>query len=90
MDKASNNKKYNWPYNIYEVFKDNKIKQIAYVPDAGHKDLIDYCENDKNMKMISLTSEEEGVGLLAGAWLGGEKGCLINAVKRCRELYQCH
>ena len=77
MDKVSNNKKYNWPYNIYEVFKDNKIKQIAYVPDAGHKDLIDYCENDKNMKMISLTSEEEGVGLLAGAWLGGEKGALL-------------
>lgn len=77
MYKASNNKKYNWPYNIYEVFKDNKIKQIAYVPDAGHKDLIDYCENDKNMKMISLTSEEEGVGLLAGAWLGGEKGALL-------------
>jgi sulfopyruvate decarboxylase alpha subunit len=77
MDKASNNKKYNWPYNIYEVLKDNKIKQIAYVPDAGHKDLIDYCENDKNMKMISLTSEEEGVGLLAGAWLGGEKGVLL-------------
>jgi sulfopyruvate decarboxylase alpha subunit len=77
MDKASNNKKYNWPYNIYEVFKDNKIKQIAFVPDAGHKDLIDYCENDKNMNMVSLTSEEEGVGLLAGAWLGGEKGVLL-------------
>jgi sulfopyruvate decarboxylase alpha subunit len=77
MDKASNSRIDNWPYNIYEVLKDNKIKQIAFVPDAGHKDLIDYCENDKNMNMVSLTSEEEGVGLLAGAWLGGEKGVLL-------------
>ena len=67
----------NWPYNIYKVLSNNDVKQIAYVPDAGHKDLIDYCENDKNMNMISLTSEEEGVGLLAGAWLGGNKGALL-------------
>ena len=67
MLKNSINKTENWPYNIYKVLSNNDVKQIAYVPDAGHKDLIDYCENDKNMNMISLTSEEEGVGLLAGA-----------------------
>ena len=71
------NRTENWPYNIYKVLSNNDVKQIAYVPDAGHKDLIDYCENDKNMNMISLTSEEEGVGLLAGAWLGGNKGALL-------------
>ena len=54
MDKASNSRIDNWPYNIYEVLKDNKIKQIAFVPDAGHKDLIDYCENEtaNNNKLI--------------------------------------
>ena len=77
MLKNSINKTENWPYNIYKVLSNNDVKQIAYVPDAGHKDLIDYCENDKNMNMISLTSEEEGVGLLAGAWLGGNKGALL-------------
>ena len=39
------------------------------------------------MNMISLTSEEEGVGLLAGAWLGGNKGASINAVKWGRQLH---
>ena len=77
MIKNSINKTENWPHNIYKVLSNNDVKQIAYVPDAGHKDLIDYCENDKNMNMISLTSEEEGVGLLAGAWLGGNKGALL-------------
>ena len=77
MLKNIKNRTENWPYNIYKVLCNNNVKQIAYVPDAGHKDLIDYCENDKNMNMISLTSEEEGVGLLAGAWLGGNKGTLL-------------
>jgi sulfopyruvate decarboxylase alpha subunit len=67
----------NWPLKIYENLKNNNIKQIAYVPDAGHKNLIEYCHNDRTMKMISLTTEEEGMGLLAGAWLGGEKGVLL-------------
>ena len=67
----------NWPLEIYDILREDKIRQIAYVPDAGHKSLIEYCQNDKNMNMVSLTSEEEGVGLLAGAWLGGEKGVLL-------------
>ncbi|MBH87955.1 MAG: phosphonopyruvate decarboxylase [Pelagibacterales bacterium] len=67
----------NWSYDIYQVLSKNNARQIAYVPDAGHKSLIEYCANDKFMNMISLTSEEEGMGLLAGAWLGGEKGVLL-------------
>ena len=67
----------NWPLKIYEVLKKNNIRQIAYVPDAGHKSLIEFCQNNKNMNMVSLTTEEEGMGLLAGAWLGGEKGVLL-------------
>ena len=77
MIKKSKNIADDWPHNIYKVLSRNNAKQIAYVPDAGHKDLIDYCEDDKNMNMISLTSEEEGVGLLAGAWLGGDRGALL-------------
>ena len=29
------------------------------------------------MKPVVLTTEQEGVGLLAGAWLGGERGALL-------------
>ena len=70
----------NWPLKIYENLKNNHVKQIAYVPDTGHKNLIEYCHNDRTMKTISLTTEEEGMGLLAGAWLGGEKGVLFASV----------
>ncbi len=45
------------------------IRQVGLVPDAGHSRLIQLCEADKNMRIVRLTTEEEGVGLLAGAWL---------------------
>jgi sulfopyruvate decarboxylase alpha subunit len=77
MNKNKDKNLLDWPYNIYNILKSNNAKQIAYVPDAGHKELIEYCKNDKSMNMVSLTSEEEGIGLLAGAWLGGDKGVLL-------------
>ncbi len=47
------------------------------MPDAGHTQLINSCHADKSMRAISLTSEEEGVAMMAGAWLGGDRGALL-------------
>ena len=66
-----------WPDEIFEVFKKVNIEQIAYVPDAGHTQLIKACEADNSISAVSLTSEEEGVAMLAGAWLGGQRGALL-------------
>lgn len=66
-----------WPSALYELLKKNNIEQVAVVPDAGHSDLIKFCQADRDMNVVTLTTEEEGVGLLAGAWLGGKKGVLL-------------
>jgi sulfopyruvate decarboxylase TPP-binding subunit len=66
-----------WPRDIYDVFKQVDITQIAYVPDAGHTQLIDDCHADTSMETVSLTSEQEGVAMLAGSWLGGKRGALL-------------
>ena len=63
-----------WPRDIYATFKRLGITQIAYVPDAGHTQLILDCHADAEMKTVSLTTEQEGVAMLAGAWLGGDRG----------------
>jgi sulfopyruvate decarboxylase alpha subunit len=47
------------------------------VPDAGHARLIRRCEADNDITLVPLTTEEEGIGLLTGAWLGGQKGVLL-------------
>jgi len=66
-----------WPEQIHQVFQDVGIRQVAYVPDAGHLRLIDLCAGDRNIRTVALTTEEEGVAMLAGAWLGGQRGALL-------------
>jgi sulfopyruvate decarboxylase alpha subunit len=66
-----------WPDAIYRSLKDARIRQVAYVPDAGHARLIDLCRADRSMSATVLTTEEEGIALLGGAWLGGERGVLL-------------
>jgi sulfopyruvate decarboxylase alpha subunit len=66
-----------WPDEVHALLKSAGVRQVAFVPDAGHARLIKLCEKDKAMRVVRLTTEEEGVALLAGAWLGGEKGVLL-------------
>ena len=66
-----------WPDEVHAMLKAAGIRQVAVVPDAGHARLIRLCEKDRAMKVVRLTTEEEGVALLAGAWLGGQKGVLL-------------
>lgn len=66
-----------WSHDTYRVLKQAGIRQVAYVPDSGHSELIKACHADRQMKTVVLTTEEEGVAMLAGAWLGGERGVLL-------------
>ena len=66
-----------WPDDIFRVLRAADIRQVAYVPDAGHTRLINLCRADKFIRAVGLTTEEEGVALLAGAWLGGQRGALL-------------
>src|SRR4029077_9271538 len=66
-----------WPAQVHAMLKAANIRQVALVPDAGHAQLIRLCERDRAMRVVRLTTEEEGVALLGGAWLGGEKGVLL-------------
>ena len=66
-----------WPDDIFRVFRAAEIRQVAYVPDAGHTRLINLCREDNVIRAVGLTTEEEGVALLAGAWLGGQRGALL-------------
>jgi len=66
-----------WPAEIHRELTAAGVTVVGYVPDAGHKRLIELCQADKRMKAVVLTTEEEGIGLVAGAWLGGEKSVLL-------------
>jgi sulfopyruvate decarboxylase alpha subunit len=67
----------NWQDDVFPILKSANIKHIAYVPDAGHAKAISAANADPDVTSIVLTTEEEGLGYLAGAWLGGERGALL-------------
>jgi len=66
-----------WPDELFQELVAADIRQVAYVPDAGHKRLIELCHANRAMTTTPLTSEEEGIGLAVGAWLGGQKSVLL-------------
>ena len=66
-----------WPDDIYAVLQKHDVRQVPYVPDAGHSQLIERVLGSSSMRGIALTTEEEGVALLAGAWAGGQRGVLL-------------
>jgi sulfopyruvate decarboxylase alpha subunit len=66
-----------WPDDVYRVLKEADVRQVGVVPDAGHSRLIRTFEADSAVRVVTLTTEEEGVAMLAGAWLGGQRGVLL-------------
>ena len=66
-----------WPTAILHELQALQVRQIAYVPDAGHTSLLQLSAAQDQFTLITLSTEEEGIALLAGAWLGGQRGVLL-------------
>ena len=66
-----------WLDETLAALREAGVGQVSFVPDAGHAALIDFCLRDNGIKTTRLTTEEEGVALALGAWLGGERSALL-------------
>lgn len=66
-----------WHQDIFDVLCEQDFSLIGHVPDAGHTPLINKCEASNRFDVVTLTTEEDGVGLMTGAWAGGRKGVLL-------------
>lgn len=66
-----------WPEHLHAVLRESGVRQVAYVPDSGHARLIELAHADPQLRAVSLTTEEEGVALAVGAWLGGDRSVLL-------------
>jgi len=56
-----------WPDRLFAALKRAEVRQVGYVPDAGHSRLIERCRADPQIRDVELTTEEEGVALAVGA-----------------------
>ena len=66
-----------WSDQVFDALLAADIKHVAYVPDTGHARLIERAIAVPGIEATVLTTEEEGIGVLLGAWLGGERGVLL-------------
>ncbi len=85
-----------WSDEVFAAMRARGIGTVATVPDGGLTRLLNLCAADNATRLVTLTTEEEGIGLLAGLWLGGKRGMLamqssgtgncINALSLCATL----
>jgi sulfopyruvate decarboxylase subunit alpha len=83
---------------LYETIKHSGIDIIFSLPCIMLKGLLEIIEKKDEIRHISITREEEGVGIAAGAYLGGKVpailmqnsglGNSINAIKSLLELFK--
>src|SRR5262245_20116234 len=66
-----------WTDIAFDCLKEQRLETIVYVPDIVLADLIRRVEADSYFTAISPTREEEGVGIISGAYLGGKRGVLM-------------
>ena len=66
-----------WQESVYAALKAANVAMIGYVPDAGHAHLIKAAHADPDVQAVVLTTEEEGIALAAGAWLGGKRCAIL-------------
>ena len=66
-----------WHEIVLATLKANKVQLVTYVPDNVLKPLIDAIHKDPFFTAFCVTREEEGLGIVTGAWMGGMRGVLM-------------
>jgi sulfopyruvate decarboxylase alpha subunit len=66
-----------WGKHVADVLRRNDIRTFATVPDYIVSHVLEPLWADRECHVVTVTREEEGVGLLSGAWLAGRRGALL-------------
>ncbi len=66
-----------WGKHVADILRRNGIRMFATVPDYIVSHALEHLWADPECRVVTVTREEEGVGLLAGAWLAGRRGALL-------------
>ncbi|MEM1160061.1 MAG: phosphonopyruvate decarboxylase [Pseudomonadota bacterium] len=65
-----------WSAGVFTAMRDRDISTVATIPDGGLTRLLQTCEASTDVRVITLTTEEEGIGITTGLWLGGQRGMI--------------
>lgn len=65
-----------WSADIFAAMKARDINTVATIPDGGLTSLLKMVGADKDMRLVTLSTEEEGIGVVTGQWLGGKRAMI--------------
>ena len=65
-----------WSADVFREMKARDIKTVATIPDGGLTNLLKMVGADKDMRLVTLSTEEEGIGVVTGQWLGGTRAMI--------------
>jgi sulfopyruvate decarboxylase alpha subunit len=65
-----------WSDAVFREMQERDIKIVCTVPDGGLTTLLNRVEAERSMRLVTLTTEAEGVGIVAGCWLAGARAML--------------
>ena len=63
-----------WSDSFLRTLKENDVRLVTYVPDNVLTPLISGAAADNYFMSIGATREDEAIGTLAGAYMGGLRG----------------
>jgi sulfopyruvate decarboxylase alpha subunit len=66
-----------WYEVVQQTLKRNDVKLVTYVPDKVFTPLIKNLHADADFLTFPTAREEEALGILAGAWMGGRRGAVL-------------
>ncbi|MDE2580190.1 MAG: decarboxylase [Rhodospirillales bacterium] len=66
-----------WHQTAVAVLKRHDVRLVTYVPDNVLRPLIEAVHADPFFTAFATTREEEALGIVAGAWMGGTRGILL-------------
>ncbi len=66
-----------WHEVVLATLKANDVKLAVYVPDRVLTPLIKALHADPFFTTFACTREEEALGIVTGAWMGGMRGALL-------------
>jgi sulfopyruvate decarboxylase alpha subunit len=65
-----------WSADVFRAMQVRGIATVCTVPDGGLTRLLGMVEADTAMRLVTLSTEPEGVGIATGCWLGGGRAML--------------
>jgi sulfopyruvate decarboxylase alpha subunit len=66
-----------WHEITRSVLKRHQVSLVTYVPDNVLRPLIEGIHADPFFTAFAVAREEEGIGIVNGAWMGGTRGILL-------------